>query len=128
MIYINLHSPAPVIDQIKAEITRAIAKGEIRPGDSLPPVRQLAGDLGIHWNTVARAYRELASYGYLTVVRGRGAMVSSREQWPHRISEVRESVIGKIQNLIAEGTLAGLGTEDLQELFELELGRWPKGE
>jgi len=124
MISIHLHSATPVVNQITAEIKRAIARGDLRPGEPLPPVRQLAGDLGIHWNTVARAYRDLAADGYLTVVRGRGAMVSPRKQWPDRISEVRESILGKIRNLIAEGTLGGLEIEELKDLFYAELGKW----
>jgi len=126
MIRIDLHSSTPVIDQITNELKHAIARGEIPPGASLPPVRQLAGDLGIHWNTVARAYRELATDGYLTVVRGRGATVRPKSNWPHRRAGIRESIREKITHILTEGTLAGLQPDDLRNLFDSELSKWLK--
>ncbi|MCA9312138.1 MAG: GntR family transcriptional regulator, partial [Phycisphaerales bacterium] len=52
MLVVSLESKEPVVDQIVGGIRRAIASGELRPGDELPPVRQLAADLGVNLNTV----------------------------------------------------------------------------
>ncbi len=71
MIRIDLNAPEPLGEQIRSEIRDAIARGETRPGESLPTVRQLAADLGINLNTVARAYRLLESEGLVTTIRGR---------------------------------------------------------
>ncbi|MEE6286172.1 GntR family transcriptional regulator [Georgenia sp. MJ173] len=62
-------SPAPPYEQLRDQVEAMVAAGELRPGDRLPTVRRLAGDLGIAPGTVARAYRELEQRGLLE---GRG--------------------------------------------------------
>lgn len=77
MISIRLDSSIPLVDQLQSGIRAAIARGLLTPGDQLPPVRQLAGDLGINLNTVARAYRGLESSGLVVTARGRGTRVTA---------------------------------------------------
>jgi DNA-binding transcriptional regulator YhcF (GntR family) len=69
MIELDPDSKDPPYVQLRAAITYAIATGELAPGDPLPTIRQLAGDLDLAPNTVARAYRELEADG---LVRARG--------------------------------------------------------
>ena len=87
MIRIDLNSATPLEEQIAAAIRQALAKGDVRPGADLPSVRQLSADLGVHWNTVARAYRKLSDEGILTVRRGRGAV--ARVEAPAASSKAR---------------------------------------
>ena len=76
VIRINQMSQVPIYQQIRNEIVAAIAAGEIRPGDQLPSVRSLAGDLGINLHTVNKAYAILRDEGYV-LMRGRaGAVVA----------------------------------------------------
>ncbi len=77
MIEISLDSPVPLGDQLVGQLRQLIAAGTLRPGDELPPVRQLAADLGINLNTVARAYRELEASGLAVAARGRGTRVTA---------------------------------------------------
>jgi GntR family transcriptional regulator len=70
MIEIDPGSAVPPYEQIRARITGLIAGGGLPAGTRLPPIRQLAGDLGIAPGTVARAYRELETAG-LVATRGR---------------------------------------------------------
>lgn len=70
MLRLDPASADPPFAQLRAQITAQVAAGELAPGDRLPTVRRLAGDLGIAPNTVARAYRELEADG-LIVGRGR---------------------------------------------------------
>jgi GntR family transcriptional regulator len=65
----------PLYQQIVDEIKALIAAGELPEGSSLPPVRQVAADLGVNLNTVAFAYRELQKAGLIRVKHGAGAMV-----------------------------------------------------
>lgn len=66
MITIDTSLAEPPYDQVKRQISRLVAVGDLRPGDKLPTVRRLAADLGLAPNTVARAYRELEAAGVLT--------------------------------------------------------------
>jgi DNA-binding transcriptional regulator YhcF (GntR family) len=67
-------SPIPPYEQVRGQLARQVQSGELAPGTRLPPVRRLAGDLGLAVNTVARAYRELEAAG-LVATRGRNGTV-----------------------------------------------------
>jgi GntR family transcriptional regulator len=72
-------APAPLVRQIVNQLRVLLVEGSLKPGAKLPPVRRLATDLGIHFNTVAEAYRQLAAEGWLDLRQGRGARVVERE-------------------------------------------------
>lgn len=77
IIAIDQHDPTPPFEQIRRQIAVMAASGVLSQGHRLPPVRQLARDLGVAPNTVARAYRELEQAGWI-ITRGRhGSYVSS---------------------------------------------------
>ena len=125
MITVNLESPVPLEEQVTQEIRRALARGEIAPGDALPSVRQLAGDLGIHWNTVARAYRRLRDEGLLVVGRGRGVYVRDAGRRAAKPSlELRRKVRSIVRDAVTEARLAGLGLEAFKDLVSKELQFW----
>jgi GntR family transcriptional regulator len=63
IIEVDTGDPMPPYEQIRSQVATMIASGVLTAGDRLPPVRQLAADLGLAVNTVARAYRELESDG-----------------------------------------------------------------
>lgn len=69
--------PTPPYEQLRRQLADLITSGQLAPGDRLPPLRQLAGDLGLAVGTVARTYRELEQEGLLTSSRGGGTRVSS---------------------------------------------------
>ena len=77
MLSVDLDDPTPMYVQIARGIKSAIARGAVAVGQRLPSVRQLAGDLAVNLNTVARAYRQLEEEGLLRVRQGRGARVVS---------------------------------------------------
>jgi DNA-binding transcriptional regulator YhcF (GntR family) len=78
IIRIDTHSPTPAYRQITDSIRTLLVARRLNPGDLLPPVRQLAIDLAVHFNTVAEAYRTLAEEGWLDLRRRRGAQVLER--------------------------------------------------
>ena len=65
VVTLDAGAPTPPHAQIFEQIRAMIERGEVKPGDALPPVRQLAGDLGVAPNTVARAYAELKAEGWV---------------------------------------------------------------
>jgi GntR family transcriptional regulator len=77
-ITIDLNAPVPVYRQIADAMRHLLVNGELQPGDQVPTVRQLAIDLGVHFNTVAQAYRVLADEGWVDLKRRRGATVLDR--------------------------------------------------
>lgn len=69
--------PTPPYEQLRRQLADLITAGQLGPGDRLPPLRQLAGDLGVAVGTVARTYRELELEGLLTSRRGGGTRVAA---------------------------------------------------
>ncbi|MGH3504577.1 MAG: GntR family transcriptional regulator [Nocardioidaceae bacterium] len=84
-IAVDLQSgPAPW-RQIRDQVLRAILTGALQPGDRLPPIRQLARDLGLAPGTVARSYRELETRDWVTTARARGTVVTERTTQPGNV-------------------------------------------
>jgi len=120
VIRVDPRSPIPLGEQLRRGLRRAIAEGELRTGDPLPPVRQLAGDLGINLNTVARAYRELERDGLVSPARGRGTVVTAnRATAPLPKMDLR----GRLRDVLADATLAGYAPDELRRLVLAELER-----
>jgi DNA-binding transcriptional regulator YhcF (GntR family) len=124
-------SPVPPYEQIRAQVAAMIGSGVLPPGTRLPPIRQLAGDLGLAVNTVARAYRELEA-GKLVTSRVRtGTVVASRS--PH---EPDDRTTADTRRLLAEAAQAfaattrrlGIADQDALAAVTAELGgvRWGK--
>ncbi|MGG5260540.1 GntR family transcriptional regulator [Phycicoccus avicenniae] len=73
---VDLAAATPPYEQLRAQIAGHIATGRLAPGDRLPTIRALAGDLGIAGGTVARAYRELEALGLVHTRRRTGTVVA----------------------------------------------------
>lgn len=125
MIRIDLDSPKPLEEQITLALRQALAQGDLRPGEDLPSVRQLAGDLGVHWNTVARAYRRLSDEGLLTVRRGRGAVVRER---PRSARLSRSMLRDRFTEVVAAGLLGGLTRDHIAATFQEALAGFEEGD
>lgn len=127
MIQIDLAGSEPIVDQIAASVREAIARGVLKPDDELPSTRQLGSDLGIHWNTVARAFRILADEGLLVVGRGRRTYVRSRGHRPaSEAKPVRESIRASVREILTSARLAGLDADQVKKLVDDEMRRWAR--
>lgn len=120
MLTVRLDSPESLTDQIVDGIRSAIARGELRAGRPLPTVRQLAADLGINLNTVARAYRALESQGLVSTTRGRGTVVRAERE---ATSASPESIGRRLQSALADARLAGLGRGEVERMFRDQIAR-----
>jgi GntR family transcriptional regulator len=76
LLRIDTASDAPLFAQVANAVREGVAKGELRPGDRLPPARELASGLGVNVHTVLHAYQDLRSEGLVDLRRGRGAVIT----------------------------------------------------
>ena len=107
----------PIYRQVADEIKGLIARGELREGMALPPVRQVADDLGVNLNTIAAAYRELQKEGLLKVKHGSGALVSARRVAQQNEAELRKPLRASLAHLV----LAGLRRSEIVEMVNEEI-------
>lgn len=108
ILSIDTDSATPVYRQIVDGLRIALVNGELAPGDSLPPVRRLALDLGVHFNTVAEAYRELAREGWLDIGARSGARVMKRSVPDAPTRDVDARFRRRVEELIAEMQARGI--------------------
>jgi GntR family transcriptional regulator len=126
MLRIDLASRVPVYEQIANGLRAELVSGNFKPGEKLPTVRSLAIKLGVHHNTVAEAYRQLASEGWLELKRHHGATVRRRDQ-PAAGPDTMERFKRPLRELIAKGLADGLSPSSLARQM-LEAARQLEGE
>lgn len=119
-IIITNTSGKPIYEQIKDQIKEAILSDELRDGDLLPSIRQLANELRISVITTTRAYTDLEQEGFISIVQGKGCYVL-----PKNSEFVREQLLRKVEeglsSAVSAGKTAKLSREDLLKLFDLML-------
>ena len=121
LISVDLRDKTPIYEQLVMSVKELINRGDLCPGDALPTVRQLAQDLGVNLNTVARAYRELANQGILSVRQGRGASVVSTRR---RCGAAEQANLQKrVMRLVNEALLLGVDSHQLHVMIDSELQR-----
>jgi GntR family transcriptional regulator len=106
LLTLDLSDPRPLHEQIAEAVRRAIASGDVQPGDRLPPARDLASALGVNANTALRALRGLRDEGLLEFRRGRGVSVL-------RLLDPHEVLGDKVMDLLDEADRYGYGLDDV---------------
>src|SRR5207342_3021464 len=104
-VKVNKADPTDLYEQVAAEIRRAIADGEAKPGERLPPAKDLAAVLGVNTNTVLRALRMLRDEGLLEFRRGHGISVAGTPE--------RGAVITRARELVGFARLHGYRPDEL---------------
>ncbi len=124
-IRIDLVSPVPATRQIADALRVELVEGRLRPGDDLPSVRRAAIDLGLHFNTVAAAYRLLAAEGWLDLKHGRGARVADRKQ-PTASRDAATGYRQRLRELVSQMRADGIPVRRIaEELRALAAGVRP---
>lgn len=122
---IDLDSNQSVVEQIVAGLRHQLLKGRLKPGDRLPSSRALARDLGVHFNTVAQAYRELETEGWLALRRRVGTIVLARET-PRPDTRERKAMEAQftrdLDELLARYQSCGLARARLRKLISQSIG------
>jgi GntR family transcriptional regulator len=112
LFHLNETSGIPVYLQLREQILHAISRGDLRPGDQLPTVREVAIDLSINPNTVNRAYAELERDGVLKSTRGRGTFIAEPASATGVVKR-RDRLVDIAKRAIAEAVSFGFTAEEL---------------
>jgi GntR family transcriptional regulator len=110
---INTSHPMPIHAQLERSIRFAIATGKLREGDQLPTVRQLAVDLRINANTVAKVYAELERAGIVETRRGIGTFVSAQSLKVESRHRQEKQLRDLVDHFVAEAAAHGYSLDDL---------------
>lgn len=124
LISLNPGDPTPIYAQIERGIRAAVATGRLSPGDQLPTVRQLAVDLRVNANTVARVYLELERAGLVETRRGVGTFVTAKSPEPTRPR--RGDLRTLVTHLVAEAAARGFTVDELVQQLEALRGQTTK--
>ncbi len=111
LLKLNTADNRPLHEQVAGAIRRAVAEGECRPGDRLPPARDLSQALGVNANTVLRGLRALRDEGLLEFRRGRGVTVAEG-------ADLRSALLERVRELVADGGRLGYSKADLIEMIK----------
>src|SRR5215475_6891495 len=114
---IDANDPRPIYRQVADGIKELIAHGKLPEGTSLPPVRQIAADLGVNLNTIATAYRELQKEGLIVVKHGSRSVVASRTATERSPNELLRPLRTALTDLI----LSGLALSKIEQIVMREL-------
>src|SRR5215211_6859926 len=115
-IVVDENDRRPIYRQVVDEIKGLIARGELREGAALPPVRQVAADLGVNLNTIATAYRELQREGLINVRHGSGAVVARSAGGGKTDEELRKPLRAALTQMV----LAGLARPEIMSVVAEE--------
>ncbi len=120
MIRVDSTSFVPIYEQIKQGVVRLVATGRLKVGEPLPSIRDLAADIIVNPNTVARAYRELEQDGFVSTQKGRGSFIAVRAR-PDAEKDLKAHLGRVMDGAVAEARRFGLGEGDILALFEARL-------
>ena len=123
-IQIDQHSKDPLHIQIADQVRNLIAVEKLKPGDHLPPVRQLAEFLNINQNTILRAYLLLEQDKVVVARKRGGTIVTARTDDPNILLERRRRLSEMVGNDILKALSMGYSPEDIEADFYLQLARW----
>jgi GntR family transcriptional regulator len=123
-IEINFRDHVPIYVQLMEQIKHQIATGKLKPGDQLPTVRQLAADLRVNFNTVARAYRLLDEDAIISTQHGRGTFIldplSDKEA-----TELRRKDFQRLTSqYLTSADRLGFSPKEVQATFKQNLNIW----
>ena len=113
LVSIDTRDATPLYAQLERSLRAAIATQRLRPGDQLPTVRQLAVDLRINANTVARVYAELERAGVIETRRGVGSFIAASPASAHPPRDRQRRLRAFVTRLLADADAAGFTTDEV---------------
>ena len=123
-IRVEHDSKVPIYVQIEEQIRAIIAAGQLRPGDQLPTIRELAADLRVNYNTIARVYLDLDHDGVISTQRGRGTFVAGVPDDKEMARVRQEKLEAVVLSALDEARGLGYSASEIATTFEGGLRRW----
>jgi GntR family transcriptional regulator len=124
VLTVDPRSGVPIYLQLIEQVKRSVAIGILTAGEQLPTVKQLALDLTINPNTVAKAYRELERDGVIETAAGRGSFVRSNGVADSTKSAASDVARDSIESVIRDAKSLGLTRTDVRALTDAAIDRW----
>jgi GntR family transcriptional regulator len=118
--HIDPHNGLPIYDQIVRQIKFAVAGGVLKSSEMIPSVRELARELAINPNTIARAYRQLQDDGVINGVRGTGLEVATGAAARCRDERIK-LIRARLRQVLTEAKQSHLEAEQVRDLVEKEM-------
>ncbi len=112
-ILLDFRSSIPIYVQIIEQIKRQVDSGDLKPGDQLPTVRQLATEVRVNFNTIARAYRALDDAGFISTQHGRGTYILGPVENGDSSLLRRSSLEGLTRRFLKDAEMLGSSTEEV---------------
>jgi GntR family transcriptional regulator len=109
-------SAVPISRQLANQIASHCASGNVRPGDRMPSVRELARELAVNQNTILRVYERLCGEGLLEMRHGLGTFVAARAK-RGQLAVHRERLVDELRQLARQAVGLGLSADELHELL-----------
>ncbi len=123
-LVIDFRSGQPIYLQIVEQIRQKVVKGELKPGDQLPTVRQLATDLRVNFNTVARAYRLLDEAGLISTQHGRGTYIWEPVS-PDQMQAIRQQGLESLtRRYLSSAAQLGCAPQEIARVVNQMLDQW----
>ncbi len=123
-LVIDFRSGQPIYLQIVEQIRQKVVKGELKPGDQLPTVRQLATDLRVNFNTVARAYRLLDEAGLISTQHGRGTYIWEPVS-PDQMQAIRQQGLESLtRRYLSSAGQLGCAPQEIARVVNQMLEQW----
>ena len=115
ILKLDMNSTVPIYVQLRNQIVMGIGHGELKEGERLPTVRQLASDAGVNTMTVNKTYQILKAEGYIQTDRRQGAMVARNITMN---KEFREKLESELELLSAEASINGMDKSEFMKMCE----------
>lgn len=125
---LDLRSGVPIYVQVVEQIQQFVAVGKLKPGDQLPTVRQLASELRVNFNTIARAYRMLDEAGLISTQQGRGTYILDQTDEHLKDLLKMETLQVQAERFVSEMKRQGYRREDILQALDQILSGPPEEE
>lgn len=121
---LDFRSHVPIYVQLVDRIKNLVASGTLGPGDQLPTVRQMAAELRVNFNTIARAYRILDEEGVISTQQGRGTYVLEPMP-PERASRLRRAALeGMTKSFLEHAHQVGFKPDEVKTVLDELIDTW----